>query len=324
MGVFCNNPLYARENFMRISSKTTLFVCGISAILFAVAATRPVFCDQGSKEKQPFAVGYIVMQKNSTPPVFDYSGSRGHHGNRILDSSVEYVMVWADGTIACKVAPNEKERWASYWYQTTIPVEKVEAAIQTITEDFEKYPVKNRPRESRIVNRIDASSSPLVRVYAPTNYEYLWVDHYWMKLYKENRETFQSGDRDLMLKKFKEMGDYRQYDRIVDYYRCVLPDAGLAKFGTPVDNDEEIFKCMEFYVADIEHLLLMEKTILDLLPLIEELEKSKHESDTFSHTNFIRIDCDTQDGKQEFRYTMMTEKEADEYRAERRKAYEQE
>jgi hypothetical protein len=256
--------------------------------------------------------------------VLDYSGSRGHHGQWVSNSDIENVMVWVDGTIVWKVAPDKERRWISYWYQTTIPVEKVEAAIQTISENFDKYPIKNRPRESRIFHRLDVNSSPIVRVYTPADYETLWVDHYWMDLFKENQETFQSGDRDLMLKKFKEMGDYRQYDRIVDYYRDVLPDAGLAKFGTPVDNDEEIFKCMEFYVADIEHLFLMEKTILDLLPPTEKLEKTKHGSDTFSHANFIRIDCDTQDGKPEFRYTMMTEKEADEYRAERRKAYEQE
>ena len=41
-------------------------------------------------------------------------------------------------------------------------------------------------------------------------------------------------------------------------------------------------------------------------------------------TTYIRIDCDTRDGKPEFRYTIMTGKEADEYKAERRKAREQE
>ena len=300
---------------------STRFLLGTFALLFAILTPFSVMGDQESEKKQPITVETVFYKEISTPPVFKYSGSIGHHGGRVSDSDIETVLVWADGTIAWKVGPDEKQRWASYWYQTSIPAEKVEAAIKTITEDFDKYPIKNRPRESRIFNHLAANFSPSIRVYAPADYETMWIEHYWMKYYQENRDVFQSGDRELMLEAFKKMREFRGHDLIVCYYREKLPDAGLAKVETPVENDDEIFKCIEFYVADVEHLLLMEKTILGLLPPTDGLEKTKNDHDTFFRENKIRVDCEIQDNKPQFSYTIITKEEADRFWKEYRKAH---
>ena len=298
----------------------TRFHLGIFALLFAILAPFSVMGDQESEKKQTLRIDTVYYKEISTPPVFKYSGSRGHHGQWISDSEIEDVLVWADGTIAWQVAPDEKKRWDSYWYQTTIPAEKVEAAIKTITEDFDQYPIKNRPRKSGIFYHLGANYSPSICVYAPADYETMWIENYWMKYYQENRDVFQSGDRKLMLETFKKMVEYRGHDLIVRYYRGALPDAGLAKAETPVENDEEIFKCIEFYVADVEHLLLMEKTILDLLPLTDGLKKTENKHAIFSRENKIRVDCEIQDGKLQFSYTIITKEETDRFWEKYRKA----
>ena len=300
---------------------STRYLLGTFALLFAILTPFSVMGDQESEKKQTLRVDTVYYKEFSTPPVFKYRGSIGHHGQWISDSEIEDVLVWADGTIVWKIAPDEKKRWDSYWYQTTIPAEKVEAAIKTITDDFDQYPIRNRPRESGIFYHMGANYSPFIYVYAPANYEMMWIEHYWVKYYQENRDVFQSGDRKLILEAFKKMGKYRGHDLIVRYYRGALPDAGLAEIEAPFEDDDEIFKCIEFYVADVEHLLLMEKTILDLLPATEGLEKTENDHDIFFRENNIRVDCEINDGKPRFHYTIITKKEADRFWGEYRKAH---
>lgn len=279
----------------------------IVVLVFAVFAVGVVWGEQESNPKKRL-VGYALFyysDDRTDLPVLKYRSSRGHHGGWISDSDIGEIFIWMDGTIAWNVAPKEK-RYDSRWYQTTIPVEKVEAAVREITESFAKYPADNRHRRTSMILGIDASYSPSIAVLSSQHYESFCVDNYLWEFYKKNRELLQTGDDETRVETIAKIKNFawKQND-LVEHYRWRFPDAGFSEKRNPVYREEEILKCVEFLNADMEHGLLMEKKILELLPSVEGLEAKKIKT---QKRDFF-VECERKDGKDEFFYPPMSESE---------------
>jgi hypothetical protein len=235
-------------------------------------------------------------------PVLLYRQRRGHHGQRISDSDLDAVFIWKDGTVAWRVIPYQ-------WYQATIPVEKLEVAIQGIAESFANYPVKDRSRRTFIILGIGANYSPSITAHASQHYERSnMCDRLW-RLYLENREEFQSGDDETILETIKRETRYRT---LVEHYRRELPNAGLSEQRTSVFSDEEVLKVARLFAADAEHLLLMEKKILELLSIAKGLEVKRLGITILDiRGQHVHVEREINDGKSEFFYTIISERERD-------------
>jgi len=177
--------------------------------------------EETSKPRHSYNTIYVYFTEPHTePPVLSYHCSGGHHGQWISDSDIERIYIWKDGNIAWKVAPAKNNdgrfRFNIHWFQTTIPAEKVEAAVQEIMVDFAKYPTKMRPLESRISFAVDSNSSPSVQVASSQLYSYMWIDHFWWKFYKENQEIFRGNDKEAILKTIKAVDRRGGYKGLVN------------------------------------------------------------------------------------------------------------
>ena len=284
-------------------------------------------CALGKQDPQAeTAIGrvyYSPMTDRTDLPVLQYRCSRGHHGQYLPDSGeIESVYIWEDGTIAWEVSP-EIRRSNTRIYQTTIPAEKVEAAIQKIAESFSKYPTENRLRWYSPTLRLGANYSPSIDVHSVQHYENYGTDHLLMTFYQENREVLQSGDNKAILKVIKGVGDafpkgtvsadgkytglppayMFDYRGLVEYYREELPHAGLSKKGNRVYGDEELLKAVKLYVADTEHLLFAVETILALVPPTEGLTGERPSYDWDSHD--FTVEMEVKDGKAKFFYVLI-------------------
>ena len=324
-------------------------------LLIAAALTVAVFtngtgcCEEPSEQRHSYTTASLRWLEDCTElPVLQYRSSRGHFGEWISDSNIDEIFIWKDGTIAWSVLPEGKSRTGIVWYHSTVPAEKVESAVQEITEDFAKYPSEKRLRRHSIVFRLDAQSSPGIEVYSQHHYEFFWVDFLLWKFYKENREVLLSDDTEAIINTIKGVGGFPpgkinadgtytglhpawkfDYRGLVEYYRDIQPHAGLSAPQTADYGDEEILKCVEFYIADVGHLMLMEKKILDLLSSTDGLEAEKiftrslfdalsvegrtqlgmtPESRFMIWHNF-HVEREIKEGKSEFFYSPITEKE---------------
>jgi hypothetical protein len=224
----------------------------------------------------------------------------------ISDSDIEKILIWQDGTIVWEVAPT-KGWWESHWYQATIPTEKVEAAVREIVADFAKYPAKNRPLESRIVYTVDANSSPFVYIHSSQLYECMWMDDYMFEFYKQHRDVLQSDDKKAIYKTITKLKEERHhYKNLVRYYRMVQPRAELSFPLNPIFSKAEVLKCVEIWSADAEHLLLVEKKILALLPSTKDLEPKKLETSSYK----FQVEWAMKGGKSEFFFSPISETES--------------
>ncbi len=281
------------------------------AIAIFIVGTAIVRAEEPKSETRSFVdtSHYRVVNDKTIPPVFDYSGPRGHHGQRISKQPIESVIAWADGTIAWQVM-KDGDWYPDGWYHSTIPAEKVEKAVQAIVESFGKYPVKNRPHDEAIWFRLGVNYSPHIRVMAPDLYEDLWMDDFLLRHYIEKRGDFQSGDEEKMIHAMMELnGPFVKFTGIIDHYREHISDAGLAPKGEKKYSDEEVKKCAELFAADAEHLLLMEKQVLDLVPSHEGLTPK----DRDYKSQDVKVEQETTDGqkptKRRFIYSLITEEE---------------
>lgn len=254
---------------------------------------------------------YEADYKRSDPPVLKYRNSRGHHGQWIADSDIEEIFIWKDGTIVWKVAPKEK-RWVSHWYQSCVPAEKVATAVQEIATSFGKYPVKNRPRWSGIWFNLGTSFSPRISVHDSSHYESLAVDISLMKFYKENCEIFQTGNDKAIVAVMKTMDGRIDYKGLVNYYSKLQGFRGLV----PIYSNRTILQTAARYAADVEHLLLMEEKILELLPSHDGLEAREGNA---SKEYKFHVEQEIKEGKSEFFYTLLSEEESEEIWQEIRK-----
>ena len=340
---------FSRETAQKIDRKTQILSiitqlpmvqnCGVNRIpiplffkcCFLIAfAMIFVFISAGCEQQQTYTTAvYLYSPPNlrSDVPVLVYEPSRGHFGGKI-DSNIDKVFIWKDGTLVWCMIP-EGERYGTQWYRATIPVEKIEAALQEIALNFAQYPVENRPRELNIIFRIDASYAPSIGVYSAQHYErsYLSVDYKLFKFYKENRKVFQSGNGEAILKTIKAVGDEFPQDKInenghyvglhpawkfdykglVLHYWAKLPHAVWPENYDSIYSDTEILKCAALYTADMEHLLLMEKRILDLLPSHEGLKAKKLNT----VTRYVHVEQQVKEGNKEFSYSHISKRKAD-------------
>ena len=303
---------------------TRFFLIAIASIL-AMLTQGNVFGEQEPQARTTVGrTGFIQVNERTDLPVLQYRGSRGHHGQFLPDSGeITEVNIWQDGTIVWQIEP-EIRRDNRRIYQATIPVEQVEAAVQKIAESFADYPVENRPRRSGIFFRLGANYSPTITIHSSQHYELLWVDHILWTFYQEHREVLQSGDNEAILTIIKGIGGFPpgrinedgtytglhpaykfDYRGLVEYYREKQPNAGLSERGNRVYGDEEILKAVNFYVADVKHLLLAVETILALVPSTEGLEGTRP---TFGWgSSRFTVEMAINDGKAEFFYILLPE-----------------
>gem|GEM_PF-6742464 len=300
----------------------------VAALLLVVFMQGATLCAQESKLRHTYGTSfYYYSRERADVPVLYYTCSRGHHGGYMLDDPeiVENILIWKDGTIAWCIAPKGK-RHDLQWYQSIVPPERVETALQEITTDFKKYPAQYRPRQSGIFFRLGAAYSPTITVHSPQHYESLWVDHLLWKFYKENREVLQSDDQEAILKTIKTVGGFPpgiinpdgtytglhpaykfDYRGLAEYYGEKRSYAELSEKRSPDYSDEEILKCVALYTADVGHLCLMEEKILDLLPSHEGLKARKLNKQMYN----IHVEREIKDGKSEFFYSQISEKETE-------------
>ena len=205
----------------------------------------------------------------AAPPVLEYRCARGHHGNWISDSDIDTVFVWEDGTVIWSVAPEGAGliRFGTHWYQAAIPPEKVKIAVQAIMLSFAKYPDKNRSRQSSIRLGVSESSSPAVRVHSSQHYESIQMDFRLLNFYREQREYFQSGNDRVISSTLKTMTS-PHYRGLLNYYK--------AKRIAFSYREEEVIRCAAHFIADAEHILMMEQAVLNLLPSREGLEAKNY------------------------------------------------
>ncbi len=254
----------------------------------------------GAQENQPRHEidwdTFSDIKKRSERLVLEYRCSRGHFGGRITDSNIDEVFVWKDGMIVWSVA-KEKEPRPDLFYKSSIPPEKVETVVKEIAEDFAEYPSQKRPWMASIIFRIDASYSPSVEVSSPSHSEFMWMDNILWEFYKENRKVLRSDDKDAIIKTIKKVsgiplgkvdadGKYTgihpawtfDYKGLVNHYEREQSQDKKAETRKTEFTDEEILRAVAFFVADAEHLLLMEKKILDLIPFRDGLKAKELET----------------------------------------------
>jgi len=289
--------------------RTKIFLIAI-VLVFAIAAKGSASDEQTSEPRKTFTTSfYQFSDERSDVPVLHHRQRISHHGRWIADSDIDRIFIWKDGTIVWEVAPREN-RSNTRWYQTKIPVEKVEAALRDIAESFAKYPSKDRAREPRMVFGLGADYAPSIKVHDSRHYESLGMeDHLW-QFYQEHREVFQSGDNEAILKTFKTVGRLFDYRTLVEHYRQRQPQAGLSAPRTPVFSDAEVLKCAALFAADVEHLLLMEKKVLELLPSHVGLQARRINT----RSQYVHVEREIKDGKSEFFYSRVSERERDEIR----------
>ena len=291
----------------------------IATFTLAVFLQYTAFAEQESNTRKTLDTAYVVHPiKRTDPPVLTYECGISHHGIIILEpgSNLVKIFVWKDGMIVWGVRSSN----STLWYQTTIPVEKVEAAVQEIAENYAEYPVKDRPTWTSIILSLGASFSPSIAVYSSHHYESFGMEKSLREFYMKNQEVFQSDNEEAILETIKSLsgglspgkigpngkyiGPHPMYmfdfQNLVAYYREKYPQGGLAEKGTEVYSNEELLKCAALYTADVEHLLFAEKTIIDLLPSKEGI-KPKYLKST--GRDFI-IEYETKDGKTEFFYKL--------------------
>jgi len=289
-----------------------LFLFAI-VLVFAVSTRESTAEAQTSEPRKTITTSsYSPTGERTDMPVLVYRQSRGHHGQWIAgdDTNIDRIIIWKDGTIVWHIVGDDRfMRFATHTYQTTIPAEKVEAALREIAENFAKYPVKDRPHESRIFFSLGAHFSPTITVYDSRHYGYMWMDEYLLRFYKQHREVFQSGDDKTIVKTIKDgiPSHYNGHKGFVEYYRRELPQAGLSRPRSFIYSDKEILKCVALFAADAEHLMLMEKKILELLPSAEGLTKTEKQRD--DRTQYIHIEREIKDGKSAFFYSPISEEE---------------
>lgn len=302
-----------------------LILLSCAAGLIAVVFTTGMgVCEEATNLRHEYTTAlFFYSDERTDMPVFCYRCSSGHHGQWISDSELKTILIWSDGTIAWEIAPKEK-RYDTRWYQTTVPAEKIEAAVKEITESFAKYPVKNRLRRGGMTLRLGANHSPSIAVYSSQHYENFMTDILLWEFYKENRETLQSGDDETIVETIAKVGGFPSgkinpdgtytglhpaymfdYRSLIEAYREKFPDAGLSEKRNPVYKEEEILKCMELFKADMEHIFLVEKKILDLLPATEGLQAKKLDT----KSRYFLVEREIKDGKSEFFYSPMTDAE---------------
>ena len=302
----------------------------IAAVLVTIVFKYEIASgEQESEKRYPYTATWFHYSDDRTDlPVLYYRNSRGHFGEWISDSNIEKILIWGDGMIAWNTVPG-KQRAVAGRYQSTVPVEKVEAVVMAITRDLIEYPAKNRPRQQSIIFRLDAQFSPAIQVHSSQHYESFSMDYLLWKFYKENREVFQSGDNDTILDTIKGIGELFPKGKVspdgkytglppafmfdfrglAEYYRTILPQAGLSEKGNPDFSDEEILKCVEFYAADVEHLLLMEEKILELLPPQESWETQRLKKNYETKFYYFLVERGVKEGKLQFFYSPVSEEE---------------
>ena len=250
---------------------------------------------------------FYPMTDRTDLPVLTYRCSRGHYAEYLSDSGeIDEIAIWKNGMIAWKVSP-EIRRDNTRIYQTTIPVEKVEAAVQKIAESYAKYPMKNRPERAVMILRLGQHSSPSVQVHASQHYETASANYDLLHFYKRNRVIFLSDNNKAKIATFKKIGGNRgmfHYKDIVNTYRGRFPNEGLSKENNPLYLNKEILTCIEIYKADTEHLLLAVEIILALVPSTEGLTG---ERPTYGDSHDFTVEMaikngDGKDGKAEFFY----------------------
>lgn len=299
----------------------------IALLALAVLMREGTLCAQENQPRRKVTGGlFHYVKERSEPPVLQYHCSSGHFGGNLSDSDIDEILIWKDGTIAWEVAveKDRSDRW-DRWYQSKIPAENVEAAVKEIAEDFAKYPSERRSRRSSVIFRIDASYAPTISVHSHRHYEFFWMDFLLWKFYKENRDVLRSEDNEAILKIIKNVGNFTpgkidkdgkytgihpawmfDYKGLVNFYEHQQSREKKAEVRKTDFTDEEILRAVAFYVADAEHLLVMEKKILDLLPSREGLKREKLK--TVSH--YFDVEREIKDGKSEFFYVPISEGEA--------------
>jgi len=301
---------------MTIIPCTRKFFLMLAALgLFVLILTIITFSsEQKNQSRKTVTINsfhYLADYKRSDPPVLAYRNSRGHHGQWIADSDIKEIFIWKDGTVVWKVAPKEK-RWNPHWYQSHVSAEKVATAVQEIATSFGKYPIKNRPRWSGIWFNLGTSFSPRISVHDSLHYESLTMDISLMEFYKENRKIFQAGNDKAIVAMMKTMDGRTDYKGLVSYYSKSQGFRALV----PIYNNRTILQTAARYAADVEHLLLMEEKILELLPSHDGLEA--RESNASKEYEF-HVEQEIKEGKSEFFYTLLSEEESEEIWQEIRK-----
>jgi len=294
-----------------------------AVLVFALSAKGSASDEQTSEPRTTFTIlSYTPTGERSDMPVLQYRQRRGHHMQWIAgdDTDITEIIIWKDGTIVWDIAAGDDRtfRFATHTYQTTIPAEKVEAALREIAESFANHPAQDRPRESRIFFSLGANSSPSITVRDSRHYGSMWMDDWLLRFYQHNRAVFQSDDATAIVETIKRgiPSHYNRYRGFVEYYREVQPHAGLSEWRTPVYSDEEILKCVRLWAADAEHLLLKERTILALLPSTEGLTRTEKPRPTLQRQRQqVHVEREIRDGKSEFFYSLISREEADEIRA---------
>ena len=275
----------------------------IAILEMIVSMHTVVSCGQESVSRERLETVLLRFPdvQQTDPPVLCYSSGRGHHGSWNRDSNIREIYIWKDGIIAWSVYPGSGARLLSHWYQTTIPVEKVNAVVLEIAESFNNYPVEILSRKRVFMAlRIGASYSPQIQVHSPQHHEVFCTDGILWEFYKENKEILQSGDKGAIIETITKIGrfpvrlsnpdgtykdvsfDMFTYKDMVDSYKRRYPSVGLSGKGSVrlsgkgsvIYSEDEVLQCVELYVAEMEHLLLAEKKILALLPSTEGLEVS--------------------------------------------------
>jgi hypothetical protein len=293
----------------------------IAVLIFAISVKNSVWAEQASEPRQTYITNFFqYTDERPDVPVLYYTQRRGHHGQRIADSEIDKVFIWKDGTI------DWSTRLGFQWHRATIPAEKVDAALQEIAESFAKYPVKDRIRGSFSTLRLGANYSPRIKVFDSRHYQSVGMDDQLWTFYLANRDVLQSDDNEAILRIVK--GEFRprvinpadglylspsysfDYRGVVEHYRSRFTGIGLSEPGTRTYADEEILKCALLFVANAEHLLVMEKKIMELLALTEglEVEKLDIRPGGVDILN-VHVEREVKDGKSEFFYSRISREE---------------
>ena len=291
-------------------------------LIVAISAKDSVLAEQASEPRQTYITNfYQYTAERSDVPVLCYTQRHGHHGGTLGDSNIEKIFIWKDGTIDWRTI-----RYPFQWHRATIPAEKVDTALQEIAESFTRYPAEDRIRGSFKLLRLGANYSPHIKVFDSRHYQSFWMDDQLWTFYLKNREVFQSGDNEAILTAVK--GEFQprvinpaggpylapaysfDYRGVVEHYRSSLPQAGLSKPDTRTYRDEEILQCASLFVADAEHLFVMEKKIMELLALTEGLEVKKLDTRPGDVENYsVHVEREVKDGRSEFFYSRISRDE---------------
>ena len=294
-------------------TKIILFLVFFLGSLIAFAErSKSVQSDESDDGKRRVVdtSSYRIVNGKAEPPILQYRGPRGHHGQRITDNSVESVMIWADGTIAWEVLSDtdQRFRYPDGYYVSTIPVEKVEKAVKAIVASSKKHPVENRPSHTGAFYRLGAHYSAGIDVWTPELYAHSWMDYDLLSFYKKKRDLFLSDDMKAKIQALKDLNIVGMPRLgLVNYYRATYPHIGLRKERDENYSDEEIKKCAELFTAECEHLILMDEQILALVPSHKGLKPKKRDY----KTQYVKVERETVDGKRRYVYSLISEKEYD-------------